>query len=259
MATPGKRAKILYYDLETAPILGTVWRKWKDNLIWVEQDSYILCFAYKWDGERKTQVVSLPDFPGYEDDREDDRELVKELWRLLDEADIVVAHNGNRFDERVANARFVLHGLDPPSSYRTIDTLMVARRYFRFTSNSLNDLARVLGLGRKAQHAHHNYKIWRGCMLGDPSAWKKMTVYNAQDVRLLERVYKRLRPWIKGHPRVMLMNDTLICPKCAGRLVRNGHRYTKTMTYRRFRCKQCGGESYERLSDKLVPKPMVTD
>ena len=251
------KARILYYDLETAPNLAAVWGKYEQNVIWFEDEWYVMSFAYKWEGERKTHVVALPDFPLYEEDSDNDLEVVKALHDLFAEADIVIAHNGDRFDLRVINARFVFHGLTPPPPFQTIDTLKVARRYFRFNSNKLDDLGDYLGLGRKRQTG--GYRLWRDCMAGDKVAWNKMKLYNKQDVRLLERVYKKLRPWMKGHPRVTPDATGRSCPKCGGWLQRRGYQRSKTMIYHRFQCQSCGGWSRERLPSKFVEKPMVTD
>ena len=41
---------------------------------------------------------------------------------LIDKADIVIAHNGDKFDLRKLNTRFLFHELGTPSSYQSIDT-----------------------------------------------------------------------------------------------------------------------------------------
>jgi uncharacterized protein YprB with RNaseH-like and TPR domain len=117
-------AKILYYDIETAPNLSYVWGQYEQNVIDHEREWYILCVSYRWEGENKTHVCSLVDFPdAYKKDPENDYHVVKKMWDLIDEADIVIAHNGDRFDMRKANARFVYHGLGPTSPTKQIDTL----------------------------------------------------------------------------------------------------------------------------------------
>src|SRR6266487_356449 len=190
--------RILLFDIETAPSLGWVWEKWETNVLAFKTQWYILSFAYKWLGEKRIHTHALPDFTIFTKDREDDSGLVRELWSLLDRADIVVGHNGDRFDLRKSNARFIVHGLAPPSPYKSIDTLKIARRHFNFTSNRLDDLGQYLSVGRKL--AHTGVHLWLGCMRGDEKSWTMMRRYNAQDVALLERVYLKLRPWATGHP-----------------------------------------------------------
>ena len=60
-----------------------------------------MCFSYKWEGQKAAKVIALPDFDLYGEDPENDREVVQALWDLFDEADVVVAHNGDKFDRYV--------------------------------------------------------------------------------------------------------------------------------------------------------------
>ena len=196
-----------------------------------------MCFSAK-NGKHITK--GLPDYKGYKNGDEDDYKLVKELWDLLDKAEIVIAQNGDAFDLKKINARFIYHNLPPPSPYRTIDTLKVARRYFAFSSNKLDHLGATLGLGRKLEH--EGFPLWRRCMMGDRKAWGKMKAYNKQDVLLLEKVYYRLLPWIKNHPNMGMYSDVTSCPKCGSRsLQRRGIVTTNTSKYHRIQCQDCRG------------------
>lgn len=250
------KARVLLYDIETAPILGTAWGKWEQNLVWIVKDWYMLTFAYKWLGDKKTHVLGLPDFKTYAKDPENDIELVKALRELFDEADVVIAHNGNSFDQKKSQARMVLNGLTPPSPYQQIDTKLVAKRYFSFTSNSLNDLGRELKCGQKLDTG--GYDLWRSCLAGDPKAWKKMKKYNKQDVVLLEEVYLKLLPWINSHPPMnSILHRPSVCPKCGGPKMVAGMKYTASKSgirYQYFRCNSCGGVAKSR-----IPEPLAKD
>lgn len=244
-----QKPKILLYDLETAPIVATVWGKYEQDIIWTIQEWYVLCFSYKWLGESKTHVVAQVDFPDYKPGSEDDRRVVAKLHELLDEADVVVAHNGNRFDNPKSRARMIAHGLTPPSPFKQVDTKLVAKSQFGFTSNKLDDLGEYLGVGHKlATGGHH---LWKQCMAGDKKAWAKMKRYNKQDVVLLEKVYLALRPWMNNHPSLARLTDSaMACPKCGtvGRLQRRGWSVTNVGKYRRLQCQSCGGWSKERTA-----------
>lgn len=238
METP---AKILFIDIETAPSLGWVWAKWETNVIDFKKDWYCLSVGWKWTHENEVHVVGLNDFSGYKRHPENDKALLKQIWKLLDEADIVIAHNGNKFDLPKINTRLISHKLKPPSPYKTIDTLQIARKVFMFDSNKLDDLGRYLGIGRKLPHT--GFHLWKGCMSGDPEAWELMKKYNGHDVELLEKVYYIMRAWDKNHPQVNKGETVLeACPKCSSHNIqRRGFTYTLLRKKQRYQCMNCAG------------------
>jgi hypothetical protein len=252
-----KTVKTLLFDLETAPNLGYTWAKWEQNVIQFEQEWYLLSFAWKWLGDEEVQVLGLDDFPkAFKADPTNDYHLVEKLHALFDEADIVIGHNSNSFDNKKAQGRMLVHGLDPPSPYQEVDTLRVAKRYFSFNSYKLGDLGEALGVGTKAETG--GFETWLKVMAGDKKAWKVFKEYNQQDVVLLEEIYLRMRPWIEGHPNVALLaeGDMELCPRCGeDAMIRQGFKHTRTMTYQRWSCTACGGWSRSRISEKDEPKP----
>ncbi len=251
------KPRVLFYDIETAPNLGYVWAKYEQNVLDYQREWYMLCVSYRWEDERKTHVVSLLDFPNtYAKDQEDDSEVVRFLWNLLDEADITIAHNGNRFDNRKSNMRFVLEGLEPPSPYKSVDTLLVARRYFMFNSNHLGDLGTTLGLGKKVETG--GYDLWRQVMAGNQTAWNKMIRYAKQDVNLLMKVYYKLRPWMTNHPNRAVYGGGQDCPTCGSdKLTKRGLKYTQVMTYQQWQCQSCKAYSRTRTSVPVVRPTVV--
>lgn len=237
------KARILLFDIETAPNLGYVWGKWEQDVIEFKNNWYILSFSAKWLGESKVTTKGLCDYKGYKKGSEDDSLLVKDLWNLFDKADIIVAHNGDQFDIKKVNTRFLQHGMKPPSIYKTIDTKKIAKRYFNFDSNKLDDLGQYLSVGRKMKHS--GFEIWKGCMSGDKKSWREMLSYNKQDVILLENVYLKLRSWITNHPNLNLFNNTTHnCPTCgSNKLQRRGYARNKVTITQRYQCQGCGGWS----------------
>ena len=250
-------AKVLFYDIETAPNLAYVWGQYDQNVIEQHREWYMMCFSYKWEGQKTTKVVALPDFELYATEPENDREVAKALWELFDEADIVIAHNGDKFDMRKANARFIAHHMTPPTPVQQVDTLKVARKYFMFNSNKLGDLGEHLGLGNK--EATGGFGLWKGCMLGDEKSWRTMKKYARQDVDLLSMVYHRLRPWMTNHPnRALFDGEPDGCPTCGcPELIRRGFRSTKVAQYVQLQCKACGAYSRERVRSNATPPNLV--
>ena len=226
------------FDIETSPNLSWTWGKWQQDVIEFDREWYILSFAAKW-LNGKTIVRALPDYPLYKKQPENDRDLVRELWELFNEAEAIIAHNGRKFDIAKSNTRFIEHGLLPPSGYAVMDTLEIVQRTFGFNSNKLDDICRQLHIGRKVKH--HGFETWLGCMRGKREAWREMKKYNAGDVALLEGLYYKLRPWIKNHPNLSMSER---CPSCGeGKLQRRGFGMTRTGKYPRFQCQSCGSWS----------------
>lgn len=231
-----KKPKIIFWDIETSPLIGTAWEVYEANILDVLKDSELLCFSYKEPG--KGEVVTERQAK-FNKDSPSDKHVVKALHAILSEADLVVAHNGDAFDMKKANNRFLYYGLPPLPPIASVDTKKAAKRYFGFTSNSLQDLARYLGLGSKLKHT--GYDMWRGCMANKKSAWKLMVKYNRQDVVLLEKVYNALKPHIKNHPRTSLLEDKhLVCECGSENLQKRGFRLTRARKVQRYQCQDCG-------------------
>lgn len=181
-----KKLKVILFDIETTALEGQAWRPYDTNLIKVTKDWELLSFAFKELGSKETFVITRQG-------QRSDRALTKKLWKELNKADVVIAHNGDRFDIRKSNAKFLQFGLGPTKKKESLDTLKIARRHFALTSNRLNDIAKLLGIGQKVNTG--GYKLWEDCQANVPSAWKLMTKYNKHDVLLLEKVYNRLSQW----------------------------------------------------------------
>jgi DNA polymerase elongation subunit (family B) len=245
--TNKSKTKILLFDIETMANLGWVWGKYEQNVIDFKQEWFILCFAYKWLGEKKVHTVSINQSEKYKPQFKNDYDVVKKLHELFSEADVIIAHNGDAFDIKKVFARFIYHGFTPPEEFKSIDTKKVAKRYFNFTSNKLDDLGRYLGLGRKL--AHTGWDLWESCYEGDEKAWKMMLAYNKQDVLLLEAVYLRLLPYIKNHPDHNIYNgERGKCPNCfSSRLQKYGIKKQKNWDNQTFKCLDCGARPSERI------------
>lgn len=233
------KPRIALVDIETAPILGYAWQLYETNILKPVRNWYLLSFAVKFLGEKDIDCLALPDFSNWKKDRTDDKQLTQRLHGYFEEADVIVAHNGDEFDIKKANARFLTHGLKPPSPYKTIDTLKIARKHFRFDSNKLSDLAGYLDIGSKVSTG--GFSLWEQCMAGDKKAWARMKEYNVHDVELLEAVYLKLRPWAEGHPNLAAYTGDTACPTCqSGKVQRRGTSVARTQVRQRFHCQSCG-------------------
>jgi hypothetical protein len=225
--------KILLLDIETAPNLAYVWGLWEQNVAinQIQESGYILCWAAKWLGEDEVFFSSRENVS--------ERVMLRKIHKLLNEADAVVHYNGKRFDIPWLNGAFVRNGLTPPAPFKQIDLVETVKSKFRFPSNKLAYVCQVFGLGEKIKT---DFDLWLGCMKDDPASWAEMGAYNRNDVVILEQLYHKLLPWIKGHINYSLYSDdAFVCPNCGStHLVKRGFHKTLHSIFQRYRCQDCG-------------------
>jgi len=166
---------------------------------------------------------------------------------MLDESDVVIAHNLEKFDKKRVQTRFLKYGFNLPSPYNSIDTLQHLRRKFSIISNRLDYVAKdFLGIEGKMETPKG---LWWRCLDGDKDAMKTMVEYCDQDVRVLEDVYLKLRPYIQPHPNVGLIEQTNepSCPCCGSTdLKLSGAYHTYVNEFDVYRCGNCGSISRSR-------------
>lgn len=255
-------------DVETAPLNADVWGLFDQNvgLNQINTEWSILSYTVKTlspgaltqsDRLRKAQCQYY-DTSTAEGGPRDDRELCQKLWQELHDYDILIAHNGDRFDLRKIRARLIIHGMQPPAPVRTIDTLKIARGAAAFTSNKLEWLARYLSRMQKSSHKKFpGHSLWTECLKGNPEAWKEMRAYNVPDVLSMEEVYLRLRPWAKNHPNVAAYysDDKVRCPVCgSAHVTQDGRSHSNVSVYHRYHCEECGAWSRGRFTTNTSTK-----
>lgn len=235
-------ARILLFDLESSPNLGWGYGKWDVNMLKIEQYSKIMSVSWKWLGEEEVYHESLVTIPKKRGTSQL-RALTGKIYELFDEADVVIAHNAYRFDVPLMNAAFVKHRMTPPSPYKIIDTLRIARSQFKFPGgNSLDEVARYLGVPGKSAIGVRD--LWYDCLQGSAKAWKQLRDYNNQDVVVLESVYKIMLPYIRNHPNLADIEQVDgVCPKCLGRITPYGSSPRRNGRVKAYRCLDCGGRS----------------
>lgn len=244
--------KILVFDIETSPILAWVWDLWDQNIALnqIEKDWEVLSWSAKWLGDSPKKIM-------YQDRRKakNDKELLKGIHSLLNEADIVVTQNGKRFDSKKLNARFILNGMKPPSNYKHIDTCEIAKNKFGFTSNKLEYLSdKLCKKYKKSKHKKFpGMELWTQCLAGNKEAWNEMESYNKFDILSLEELYTVISPWDnKINFNLYRLDDEIICNCGSDNFQKRGYAYTTTGKFQRFQCIDCG--SWSRGSENLLTK-----
>lgn len=241
--------KILFIDIETAPIEAYVWSNWQTNVIATKEDWYVLSVQHKYQGSDEVHFERKAKAP------RNDAALVKHAWKLMDDADVVVAHNGDRFDIAKLNARFIKHGLGLPSPFIPIDTKKEAKRHLALASYSLKEIARYYGLSDKLSNSGFN--LWLGCMADEQWAWDEMEEYGNQDIVVLEQVFDLLVP-VMNYPgkagnrfNMQQWAGARTCTQCgSGNTQKRGRYRTKAGWKRSLRCNDCKHWMTFRLSNK---------
>ena len=242
-----KIPKILIFDIENAPMVVYAFSRWKQNISLNQtiSETFLISWSAKWFMSDEVMYDCLTPSEAL---AKDDSRIVKGLWKLFDEAEVLIAHNATGFDIPKANSRFIINGLLPPSPYQVIDTLLVAKKQFGFSSNKLDALAGYFGIQTKLDT---DFSLWANCMNGDQDALYYMTKYNIIDTEILEEVFINMRPWIKSIPNMSLYyeDDKQRCCSCGGSHVKeidDRYYYTSVGAYPVYRCLTCGGLSRGR-------------
>lgn len=240
-------AKVLIFDIETAPIEAFVWGLW-DQTVGLNQiikDWAILSWSAKWLGSDEVMYMDNRN----ESDCRNDEKIVRAMHKLLDEADVVVTQNGVKFDEKKLNSRFLKYKLKRPSSFRHIDTYKIAQRAFAHTSNKLEYMTKNFCTNnQKLSHGEFpGFDLWREICLNGPrvkKAWEEMEKYNRMDVLSLEELFLELRGWDNSiNFAVFTDHEADACGSCGSdALTKKGFRYSNFGKYQRFQCRDCGAE-----------------
>jgi len=222
--------RILYWDLETAGL-----NSFKADL------AKIVCFGFKFNDEKETHCLRVDQYKKWFTKSKglNDKPLLVDALEIMKDADLLVAHFGDKFDRRFFQGRVALSGLTPPPPTKQRDTWRIARSAFAFSSNRLGNLAMALGLGeQKHQKTREEWPgWWDRSLAGDDSATQAMSEYCMQDVRTLEQIYLRIRPYDNlNHPRLFKGG----CGLCGGTLKLDREAYVGLNKYPRYQCQSCG-------------------
>lgn len=259
-------AGVLNMDLEVAPRMAWVYDFYETNVVEEIRPQVLLAVSWKWLGEKEAHCLTIYDRPGI--NRYDDKPLVTELWNLLDEANIVCAFNGKRFDLKMSNTFFLRHNMAPPSPYKQVDPLQTLRAKFRLGCNKLDYVGQFMDVGKKTEETYKD--CWKKLLEGNEKerkeASKIMSRYCQNDSELLEKVYLKVLPWMDNHPNMALYSEQeTICPRCGCASEFEVKSYRRTgmqINAIQYKCKRCGAyvtrklEKFER--DELKEQGKLT-
>lgn len=255
--TPKKFPKLLFLDLECSPSIAATFGRFKQNIGQdnvIQEGGVLLTAAYKWQHEDEVKTI----FDSVQVKNNQDLYICDELYQLLNSADCTIGHNLRNFDIKILNSRLCINGLGPvPSSVKVIDTLEMAKKYFRYNSNKLNSLGQILGVGEKVKH--EGIQLWLKVMQGDTEALDKMLEYNKQDVVLLEKVYDKLMQFgvSSSYNAALYFDDEeMRCKHCGSDNVEftGGYAYTENNKFKEVICNNCNSLMRSKYSETSQDK-----
>lgn len=244
-----KGPKVLLIDIETLPLEIYCWGIFEQNIgvHQIKHDWSILSWSALWLDDPVSKIM-------YEDNRHsknirDDKKLLKNIHKLMDEADVILGQNSDAFDIKRLNARFIMNNMTPPSPYKTIDTKKIAKKYFNFTSNSLDFMTSNLNNNTKKMK-NSGFSLWIRCLEGDKTAFIELEKYNKMDVISLRELYLKFQPWDHKGIRFGLYTESLDmeCDCGSTHLNRRGYSYTKTGKFQKLQCQKCGAWHQEKTN-----------
>lgn len=237
--TIGKNApRVLFLDIETAPLMSYVWGLWNNNvpLNMIHSDWFILGFAVSWGDSEEVKYYDNRNA----EDIEDDSSLMEKLWYYLDQADIVVGHNARKFDIKKIKARMLKHDFIPFSTVRMYDTMDMAKRNFALTSNKLEYIASLISPEdlQKSKHSEFaGFELWKELLNGNERAWDEMGDYCKQDVAVNKDIFWKLYQWDNKAPNFQIYTGE---PVDLDEWENIGYHYTNNGKYIKYRHKLTG-------------------
>lgn len=238
-----KKLKVLFLDIETRPIESYTWGTYKQNvaLNQIIKDWGLLSWAAKWHGQKQVMCESLKGKSPY-----NDKPILKKIWALMNEADVIIGQNSQEFDIKKLNAKFIEHGFKPPSSYKQFDTYKIAAKHFAFTSHKLEHmLEKVKAKHRKGKHKKFpGFELWIECLKGNKQAWNELEAYNKIDVIATEELFNKIIPWDLVANKFFFIHGNNEC-SCGSKRApeKKGFAYTASGRYQRYRCLDCGAQT----------------
>ena len=251
--------KIILYDLETLPILSQVMKVFTGlsaypGLTLKASINSVICFGYREFGvDDKAKCLKAWDFKAWNKDVNNDYDLLVKAREILSEADAVVTHNGKRFDQKFFNTRLLINGLKPLHKIPHIDTCQLAKQHLYLFNNRLGTLGEFLAGDKKMDTG--GWSLWEKVMAKEAKSMRLMADYCKQDVDLLCKVFKKLRPFATNIPNYNLFTDVKrdVCSHCGStRVNKHGLAYTKTSVRQRYQCLDCNGTMSSNIKGKFL-------
>lgn len=244
-----RKARVLVLDIETSPMRGYIYGLFDQNISHkhIDKDWFIMSWSAKFLDEDEIFYSDTRN----EENPENDKNICQELRDLIASADVILGHNSDAFDLKKINARLIKHEIKPIAEMQTIDTLKIARRFFKFSSNKLDYIANYLGVGGKLHsQKFHGLDLSIAILNKNPEAFIDLEIYNKQDVAITEAVFKKLVTF-DHRINLQIYTQSHVCICGSDEFTKDGLRYTISGAFQRYKCKACG--KYFKSKENLIP------
>lgn len=249
--------KVLLYDIEITPrTLGDSW------ITMGAANSFLVTFGYRWEHEKKSKYIDLNTTKTLQDldpfDDSVDELLVHKAHEIMSQADILVAHYGNKFDWKYMNAKFEKFNLTPLGHIPKQDTCFMARKMYKIGSNTLRNLAKYFGGSKKVDI---DKRHWLALYCKNKKSMKEISMYCAgpgdSDVNALYDIYQKMRHHFPAVYHVGMLDGKLrsrSCPSCGSKKIIKRKNIISASGTRntRMSCNSCG--KWFQLPTSLLDK-----
>lgn len=232
-----KKPKILFYDIETTPILAYIWRFGKQVVRSAQvcdkrNVNDIICITYCWNDGKPAKVLHW----GYKE--QDSSKVIKAFDKLIEKADITIGKNNKRFDEKHINMQRLLHNLPPLPDWilYSDDLESQLRRHFAFPSQGLDYISHLLGLGGKVSM---KFSDWVDIVeKRSKASYDKMLKYGKKDIEDTRAIWDHCeRHFTKTAAGAYLDRENPSCSSCGSQKLHIlDTRRSGATEWVRFRC-----------------------
>ncbi len=207
------KPKILVYDIETTPVLAWIWRCGEQfvghhQLFDGLNATKIICITYRWLHEKKAKALV------FDLETLDDEAIIREFDTIIQEADVIIGKNNNKFDNKHINFRRLLHGLPaiPDWTKRSDDLESQMRRHFNMQSFSLDYFSKLMGQGGKMKM---ELQDWIDIVQNrSKKKLKKMVDYGKKDADDTAELILKVWPYVSPKFNHSVHQGKLCCITC---------------------------------------------
>lgn len=156
---------------------------------------FALCACIKSGNSDKTYTFRIDDYKGYRKDLCNDKPLILDICKAIDDFDVIVHYNGDNFDLPFLDTRLAIHGEKRRVSLiHSVDLYPIVKKKMRLNSNKLDTVATALGLSE--QKTKLVPQIWLRASHGSKEDLNYIVEHCQADVLVLELAFTRLKPFI---------------------------------------------------------------